>query len=105
MLASLQMIRHIVMWKLRGASIEEKRRNAEQARAALLSMFGRVPGLSQMEVGIASVSGEQESDIVLTTTHESWAALTEYSNHPDHEPVKKLIGDLRTERRVIDYEV
>jgi hypothetical protein len=104
MLASLQMIRHIVMWKLRGA-IEEKRRNAEQARAALLSMFGRVPGLSQMEVGIASVSGEQESDIVLTTTHESWAALTEYSNHPDHEPVKKLIGDLRTERRVIDYEV
>ena len=105
MIASPQMIRHIVMWKLRGASPEGKRRNAEQARAALLSMVGKVPGLAQMEVGIASVTGEQESDIVLTTTHESWEALSEYSNHADHEPVKKLIGELRTERRVIDYEV
>ena len=31
-------------------------------------MFGQVPGLTQLEVGIGLVSGEQECDLVLTTT-------------------------------------
>ena len=99
------MIRHIVMWKLRGPSPEEKRQQAETARAALLSMLGKVPGLLQMEVGIASVSGEQEADLVLNSTHDSWEALNAYATHPDHESAKQLIGALRTERRVIDFEV
>jgi Stress responsive A/B Barrel Domain len=50
------MIRHIVMWKLRGP-------------------------------------------------HDSWQALEAYASHSTHEPVKALIGGLRTERRVLDFEV
>jgi hypothetical protein len=99
------MIRHIVMWKLKGPSVEERRLQAEQAREALLGMFGLVPGLTKIEVGIGLVSGEQEVDLVLTTTHDDWDALAVYQNHPAHEPVKKLIGGLRTERRVVDYEL
>ncbi len=82
-----------------------KRLQAEQARAALLGMFGKVPGLTKMEVGVGLVTGEQESDLVLSTTHDSWEALAAYSEHPAHEPVKQLIGSLRTERRVVDYEL
>jgi Stress responsive A/B Barrel Domain len=103
-IVSLQMIRHIVMWKLRGPSQEEKRQQAEKARTALLSMLGKVPGLLQMEVGIGSVSSEQEADLVLSSTHDSWEALKAYATHPAHEPVKQLIGELRTERRVLDFE-
>lgn len=99
------MIRHIVMWKLKGPSSEERRSQAEQARAALLGMWGRVPGMTQIEVGIGSTSGEQEADLVLSSTHDSWQALSDYQNHPAHEPVKKLIGELRTERRVVDFEL
>jgi Stress responsive A/B Barrel Domain len=99
------MIRHIVMWKLKGPTVEDKRVQAEQAREALLSLFGQVPGLTQLEVGIGLVSGEQECDLVLTSTHESWQALADYQTHPAHEPVKELIGTLRTERRVVDYEL
>jgi hypothetical protein len=99
------MIRHIVMWKLKGPTVEDKRLQAEQAREALLSMFGQVPGLTQLEVGIGLVSGEQEADLVLTSTHDSWQALSDYQNHPAHEPVKKLIGELRSERRFVDYEL
>jgi len=99
------MIRHIVMWKLKGPSPEEKRRQAEQAREALLGMLGKVPGLTQIEVGIGAVSGEQEADLVLSSTHESWQALSDYQEHPAHEPVKRLIGELRTERRVVDFEL
>ncbi len=105
MLRSRAMIRHIVMWKLKGPSEEDKRLQAEQAREALLGMFGKVPGLTQMEVGIGRVSGDQEADLVLSTTHDSWEALAEYSNHPAHEPAKVLIGGFRTERRVVDYEL
>jgi hypothetical protein len=43
--------------------------------------------------------------LVLSTTHDSWQALSDYQVHPAHEPVKKLIGELRTERRVVDFEV
>ncbi|HVY29070.1 MAG TPA: Dabb family protein [Polyangiaceae bacterium] len=99
------MIRHIVMWKLRGPSPEERRAQAEQVRGALLGMRGLIPGMSQLEVGLGTVSGEQESDVVLTSTHDSWQALDDYQKHPAHEPVKQLIGSLRTERRVVDYEV
>lgn len=99
------MIRHIVMWKLKGPSPEERRQQAEQARAALLGMQGLVPGLSQLEVGIGSVFGEQEADLVLVSTHTDWEALNVYQSHPAHEPVKKLIGELRVERRVVDFEV
>jgi hypothetical protein len=99
------MIRHIVMWKLRGPSAEEKRSQAEQCRTALLGMRGKVPGITQMEVGVGIASGEQEMDLVLSSLHESWEALAAYGTHPDHEPVKQLIGSLRTERRVLDYEV
>lgn len=105
MLVSTTMIRHIVMWKLKGPTVEEKRLQAEQAREALLSMFGKVPGLTQIEVGIGLVSGEQEADLVLTSTHDSWQALSDYQTHPAHEPVKNLIGALRSERRVVDYEL
>jgi Stress responsive A/B Barrel Domain len=99
------MVRHIVMWKLRGPSAAERRAQAEQARAALLGMVGKVPGLKELEVGIGSVVGEQEMDLVLSSLHESWEDLATYANHPAHEPVKALIGTLRTERRVIDFEL
>jgi hypothetical protein len=99
------MIRHIVMWKLRGPSAEEKRAQAEQVREALLGMFGKIPGMTQVEVGIGLVAGEQEADIVLSSTHDSWQALSDYQKHPAHEPVKELIGSLRIERRVVDFEV
>lgn len=92
------------MWKLRGPSPEEKRTQAEQVKAALLGMMGKIPGMSHVEVGIGSASGEQEADVVLSSTHDSWQALADYQQHPAHEPVKQLIGSLRVERRVVDFE-
>jgi len=93
------------MWKLKGPSADDKRRQAEQARDALLGMRGKVPGMTEVEVGIGSGSAEDEADLVLSSTHESWQALRDYQLHPAHEPVKKLIGELRTERRVVDFEL
>ncbi len=100
------MIRHVVMWKLNGASASEKQEQAERVRAALRGLLGKVPGMSSLEVGIGhSLENEQLSDLVLITTHESWKALDTYQRHPDHHDVAQLISEMRSERRVVDFEI
>lgn len=99
------MVRHVVMWKLRGPTEAERHGQAQQVRAALLGMVGKIPGMSSLEVGVGTQYGEQPCDVVLMTTHDDWQALEAYAKHPAHEPVAKLIGDLRVERRVVDFEV
>jgi len=42
--------------------------------------------------------------VVLASSHDSWQALADYQKHPAHEPIKELIGALRIERRVVDFE-
>jgi hypothetical protein len=100
------MIRHIVMWKLRGPSEPEKRAQSERVRAALHGLRGNIPGMLELEVGLRSGAVEEQlADVVLITGHESWDALAVYLAHPAHQQVAALIGELRTERRVIDFEV
>jgi hypothetical protein len=98
------MIRHVVMWKLKGPSEAERRAQALQVHAALVGLRGKVPGMSSLEAGVGKAEGEQACDVVLVTTHDDWAALEAYQQHPDHQRVAQLIGELRVERRVVDYE-
>ena len=99
------MVRHIVMWKLRGPSDGERREQAAQVQRALLGLVGKIPGMTSLEVGVGKESGaEHQCDVVLCTTHDSWQALEAYQQHPEHQQVAQLIGQLRTERRVVDFE-
>lgn len=98
------MVRHIVMWKVRASSPDERRQQTEQMKAALVGMRGKIPGMTELQVGVGSASGEQQADIVLSTLHESWEALADYQKHPVHQPVKEVIGSYSVERRVIDFE-
>jgi hypothetical protein len=99
------MIKHVVMWKMRGPSFEEKHEQAKRVRAALIALQGKIPGMTELEVGLGPGGAEEVSDVVLITTHEDWKALEEYQNHPDHKVAAQLIGELRVERRVVDFEV
>lgn len=99
------MVKHVVMWKLRGPSAAEKREQAGQVRAALEALRGKIPGLSSLEVGVNVAEDEQLADVVLISTHNDWAALTEYQGHPAHLEAAQVIAALRTERRVLDFEV
>jgi hypothetical protein len=98
------MIRHVVMWKLRGPSEQEKQSQAAQVKAALLGLQGKIPGLQSLDVGLAKQGEGEQSDVVLITTHDDWAALETYQKHPEHQVAARLIGELRVERRVVDFE-
>lgn len=99
------MIRHIVLWRLKGDTSEEKNRHASEIKAALEALNGRIPGLIRLEVGIDFIRSEESSDIALYSEFESREALDVYQAHPEHLKVMPLVKAARTERRAVDYEV
>ena len=99
------MIKHVVMWKVRGSSADERRDQAEKIRTALEPLRGNIPGMSSLEVGIGSGGDEQLSDVVLISIHDDWAALKGYQVHPAHVEAARVIAGLRIERRVLDFEI
>jgi hypothetical protein len=99
------MIRHIVMWNVRGATREEKDAAVDLLRRSFLSLRGRVPGLLHLEVGVDHSRVDYACDVVLVSEFESQAALDAYATHPEHLRVKQEVGDIRIARHQVDYHV
>jgi hypothetical protein len=59
--------------------------------------------MSSLEVGVGTTYGEQQCD-VLSSVHDDWAALEALLRAPAQLEVAKRIGELRVERRVVDFE-
>ena len=98
------MIKHIVMWNVRGDTPAAKARAIATLQAAFASLRGRIPGLLHIEVGVDSSRVDYSCDVVLYSEFESQAALDAYAVHPEHLRVKKELGDLRIARYQVDFE-
>ena len=98
------MIRHIVMWNVRGDDDAARRCNLALLKAEFESLRGRVPGLLHLEVGIDESRVDYACDAVLYSEFASREALAAYSDHPEHQRVKRALGDLRIARHQVDYE-
>ncbi len=98
------MLRHIVLWRLQGASPADKRPVALEIKSRLEALNGRVPGLILLQVGIDFSESPESADVVLYSEFESRQALEAYQVHPEHVAVMPYIKSVRTERRVVDYE-
>ena len=99
------MIRHIVMWDVRGATAAEKAAGVAQLRRSFHSLRGRVPGLLRLEIGADHSRVDYACDVVLYSEFESQEALDAYASHPEHLRVKQEVGDLRIARHQVDYRV
>lgn len=99
------MIKHIVMWNLRGDSAQQKAQAVEQLRRAFESLRGKVPGLRHLEIGVDTSRVDYACDVVLYSEFESQQTLDEYAVHPEHLRVKRELGDLRIVRHQVDYIV
>lgn len=97
------MVKHIVMWKLRGDTPEQKALNAARLKRSFESLRGRIPGLLRLEVGVDHSAVDYACDVVLYSEFENQAALDGYANHPEHLRVKNEIGDMRIARHQVDY--
>ena len=99
------MIKHIVMWKVQGADAALRARNLQLLKFAFESLRGRVPGLLHLELGIDESGIHYACDAVLYTEFASREALAAYAEHPEHLRVRRTLGDMRTARHQVDYEV
>jgi len=98
-------IKHIVMWQVRGDDVATRARNLALLKSEFESLRGRIPGLLQLEVGIDESRIDYACDVVLVTEFASRQALLEYAEHPEHLRVKRTLGDMRSARHQVDYEV
>lgn len=99
------MIRHIVMWNVRGETPAEKTRGITRLQRSFESLRGRIPGLLHLEIGVDSSRVDYACDVVLYSEFESQAALDAYGTHPEHLRVKNEVADLRIARYQVDYPV
>ncbi len=100
------MIKHIVLWKLKEtAAGHSAAENAREIKRRLEALNGRIPGMLRLEVGIDFSKEDASSDVALYSEFESRAALEGYQSHPLHEEVKEFVMAVRSERRLVDYEV
>lgn len=97
------MIKHIVMWNVRGDTPAEKRLAISQLQRSFDSLRGRIPGLLHLEIGVDHSRIDYACDVVLYSEFESQAALDAYATHPEHLRVKGEVADLRTDRHQVDY--
>ncbi|MBP0624808.1 Dabb family protein [Cupriavidus consociatus] len=98
------MIRHIVMWRVRGDSQVEREIASRKVKDSFDGLRGRIPGMRHLEVGIDTSRVDYACDVVLVTEFESQEALDAYAVHAEHLRVRMELGDLRIERYQVDYQ-
>ena len=96
------MIKHIVCFKLKNSTDEERNKAAEILR----SMEGNVPQLRGIEVGCDFLHSPRSYDIILQVTLDSADELDAYQNDEYHcNVVKKHMHSVAESSVAIDYEL
>ncbi len=99
------MIRHVVMWTVKGESRAERMMGTAAIEAAFKEMEGRIPGMLNIEVGIDAGLEDGACDIVLIADFASPQDLSVYASHPEHRRVRDKLAGLRLSRHCVDFEV
>ena len=99
------MVKHIVLWKLKGElSKEEKDKVKKEIKAGLEGLKEKIKELVEIKVNIDGLEGSTV-DVLLDTVFESEEALRTYAAHPDHVAVGMAkIKPYMSERICYDYE-
>jgi hypothetical protein len=100
------MVKHIVVWKLYdSAAGMTKKDNALAMKQWLEDLKSKIPEIKKLEVGINCNESTDAYDIVLYSEFKDKASLEIYQNHPEHVRFKEKIKNLRSEKKVVDYEI
>jgi Stress responsive A/B Barrel Domain len=100
-----RMVKHIVMWNVRGDTPSERRAAALDIKLRFEQLKAVVPGLLHLEVGLDSSRVDYACDMVLYTEFDSEASLAAYAEHPAHLALRQELGDVRIARYQVDYAV
>jgi hypothetical protein len=96
-------IKHIVMWRVRGDSPQDRLAACSKIKSAFEGLRGRIDGLTHLEVGTDISRVDYACDVVLVTEFRSANDLENYATHPEHLRVRQELADLRIARHQVDY--
>ena len=100
------MVKHIVMWRLHDfADGMNKKENTSRMKQWLEELKSAIPEIKNLEVGINFNDSDDAYDIVLYSEFNDKASLERYQNHPEHVQFKEKIKNIRSEKKVVDYEI
>ena len=80
------MVKHVILWKLKEMTEEEKARVKADMKVHLEDLAGKVPGLTSIQV-VTNPLSTSNADVMLDCTLESEEALAGYAIHPAHVAV------------------
>lgn len=100
------MIKHIVFWKLKDqANGNDKATNALLIKEKLEALSSQIDGLLKIEVGVNFEDSDMSADVALYTEFATVDDLNFYQQHPKHKAVQAFVGEVRSARQVVDYEI
>ncbi|MBW4042728.1 MAG: Dabb family protein [Acidobacteria bacterium] len=99
------MIRHLVLFRLRSESPQERAEHLAGMRSRLEGLRSVVPGTLSIHVGPDVGGGPNHWDVALVSEFEDQGALDAYQAHPDHLAAIAYLADFVTERSIADVEV
>ena len=99
------MVKHVVMWKLKGLDEGyDPRITSLKLKETLESMGGQIEGLVSIQAGINKNESSDAYDVCLISEHRTWQDLKNYQEHPLHKKVAEFVTEIRKARKVVDYE-
>ena len=93
------MIRHVVLMKFTDPA------DAEPAAERLRALAPQIDEIADLHVALDVVGSEVSWHLVLTTRHDSLAALQAYQSHPVHQEFGAWVRPRLVARAVVDHEV
>jgi quinol monooxygenase YgiN len=97
------MVKHIVMWNVRGKNAQEKAQGITRLKQAFEGLRDKIPGMRHLEIGVDTSAVDYACDVVLYSEFESQQALDAYAAHPEHLRVRNELEGLRIARHQVDY--
>lgn len=80
------MVKHIIIWKLKDMSSEEREERVKLIKEKLEGLQGKIPGMTEIKVNIAHLE-TSNGDAMLDSTFVDEDALHAYHKNPDHNEV------------------
>lgn len=98
------MVKHIILWKLKEMSEEEKTSVKRNIKANLEGLSGQIEGLTDVKV-ICDGLPSSTADVMLDASFENAAALKAYATDPRHVAVADTyVRPFTATRSCLDFE-
>ena len=99
------MIKHIVMFRIKASSEDEKRERVAVLKNKLEKLPPLIPEIEFFEAGTNISTSLNSFDLVLVSEFENTGTLDIYRRHPEHQMIVQYIKEINAETVVVDYEI